>query len=52
MLIFEKSRAGRQCSLFPPCDVELKTLPEGDRRKTELHLPELSETELSRHYTE
>ena len=52
MLIFEKSRAGRQCSLFPPCDVELKTLPEGDRRKTELHLPELSETELSRHYPE
>ena len=52
MLIFEKSRAGRQCSLFPSCDVELKSLPEADKRKSELHLPELSETELSRHYTE
>lgn len=52
MLIFEKSRAGRGCTLFPPCDVEPAAVPEKDKRELELHLPELSETEISRHYTE
>ena len=50
MLIFEKSRAGRGCTLFPPCDVEPAAVPEKDKRELELHLPELSETEISRHY--
>ena len=52
MLIFEKSKSGRHCSLFPPCDVEVVDVPAKDQRKAELHLPELSETEISRHYTE
>lgn len=52
MLIFEKSRPGRGCSELPPCDVETVSLPEGDRREKKLHLPALSEVELSRHYSE
>lgn len=52
MLIFEKSRQGRKCSTLPECDVK-KILPsEGNLRKKELHMPELSEPELSRHYTQ
>lgn len=52
MLIFEKSRPGRHCSILPPCDVKLIYPGEKDRRERPLHLPELSEGELSRHYTE
>lgn len=52
MLVFEKSRPGRGCTLFPPCDVEVVTPSDKDKRELELHLPELSETEISRHYTE
>ena len=49
MLIFEKSRPGRHCFILPPCDVELIYPGEKDRRERPLHLPELSEGELSRH---
>lgn len=51
-LIFEKSVEGRGCDLLPLCDVpEVK--PEGRYlREKELRLPEISETDLSRHYTE
>lgn len=52
MLIFEKSRPGRHCDLLPPCDVPVVSLKTRDERKQPLHLPELSEGELSRHYTE
>ena len=52
MLIFEKSRPGRKCQLLPPCDVELVRPGKEDQREQALHLPELSEGELSRHYTE
>lgn len=52
MLIFEKSRAGRGLSLLPDCDVELWQPEEKEARQKKLHLPELSEQELSRHYTE
>lgn len=52
MLIFEKSRSGRGCDLLPECDVAVVLPEEKDQRKTDLHLPELSEVELSRHYTE
>lgn len=52
MLIFEKSRPGRGCAMLPACDVEQVLLQETDRRESELHMPELSENELSRHYTE
>ena len=52
MLVFEKSRAGRGMSMLPACDVEIKKLGEKDARQKELHLPQMSENDLSRHYTE
>lgn len=51
MLIFEKSRPGRELSLLPPCDVDEVLPEEKDRRGLALPLPEMSETQLSRHYT-
>ncbi len=50
MLVFEKSREGRGMSQLPVCDVEV-VLPK-DKRELALHMPALSEGELSRHYTE
>ncbi len=50
-LIFEKSAPGRGTDFFSPCDVPEITL-QAAPRETPLHLPEISETELSRHYTE
>ena len=51
-LIFEKSVKGRRSSILPKCDVEAVALPEGLRREVAPRLPELSETDVSRHYTE
>ena len=50
-LLFEKSVKGRQSTLLPPCDVEPVILPESCLRNRELELPELSETDISRHYS-
>lgn len=50
-LLFEKSVPGHGCDIFPECDVPVTTLSENLARKSELLLPELSETEISRHYT-
>ena len=52
MLIFEKSKTGRKCQNLPECDVPVVTLDAKDKREVKLHLPELSEGELNRHYTE
>lgn len=52
MLIFEKSKTGRKCQNLPECDVPVVSLDAENKRKLKLHLPELSEGELSRHYTE
>lgn len=52
MLIFEKSRPGRGHETLPKCDVEIHLPGEKDRRELELHMPALSEGDLSRHYTE
>lgn len=52
MLVFERGREGRGLSLIPACDVELVMPEKSDKRKRALHLPELSESELCRHYTE
>lgn len=50
-LIFERSVPGRRCTILPACDVPVVTL--GDQeRTTPLHLPEVSEHDISRHYTE
>ncbi len=51
-LVFERSTPGLACALLPPCDVEGYELPEEQKREEELHLPELTEGEISRHYTE
>ena len=55
-LLFEMSRSGRQGYSLPPCDVPEKPweqlLPEPLRRSAAPALPELSENEIVRHYTE
>ena len=51
-LIFEKSVPGRRCTILPACDVETAALPESLRRSDKPDLPQLSETDISRHYTE
>lgn len=51
-LIFEKSKPGRGCDLLPECEVPVVPVQDKFMRKKDLHLPEVSETELSRHYTE
>ena len=51
-LIFEKSVPGRRCTILPSCDVETAALPESLRRSDKPDLPQLSETDISRHYTE
>lgn len=52
MLVFEKSKEGRGFSSLPACDVPEVLPKEEYRRGLELHLPEISENDLSRHYTE
>jgi len=52
-LIFEKGSHGRHCCLIPAvCDVPPALLPQKDRREQALDLPELSEIEVSRHYSQ
>ena len=51
-LIFEKSVPGRGSAVLPACDVEKRTLPENFKRAEKPALPEMSETDISRHYTE
>ena len=55
-LLFEMSRPGRQGYSLPSCDVPEKPLeqilPQPLQRSEELGLPELSEIEVIRHYTE
>ena len=50
-LIFEKSVPGRHCSLLPACDVPEVKLPASLQREVKPALPEMSETDISRHYT-
>lgn len=50
-LIFERGKEGRCCSLMPECDVPVTEL-DIPKRERPLHLPHVSENELSRHYTE
>ena len=51
-LIFEKSVPGRRCTILPACDVESVSLPDSLRREEKPALPEMSEPDISRHYTE
>ena len=50
-LIFEKSVSGRKLSILPACDVPEVSLPDELCRAEKPKLPEVSETEISRHYT-
>lgn len=50
-LIFERSVPGRRCTILPECDVPA-VVPGGKKREKALHLPEVSENDISRHYTE
>lgn len=50
-LIFERSVSGRRCTILPACDVPITALG-GKGRKKPLRLPEVSENDISRHYTE
>ncbi len=51
-LIFEKSKLDRGCDILPSCDVPVFDVDKQIRREIDLHLPEISETDISRHYTE
>ena len=51
-LIFERSKEGRSLSLLPKCDVPLVEPNENNKRQDKINLPEVSEIEISRHYTE
>ncbi len=48
-LIFEQGAAGHHMSLLPQCDVPEYTL--ANERTAQLRLPQVSENELTRHYT-
>lgn len=50
-LIFERGKEGRGCTLLPACDVPEVSM-EVPAREKPLHLPQVSENDLSRHYTE
>ena len=51
-LIFEKSVPGRGMQYLPACDVVTVSMPAGLERREQPKLPQISETDLSRHYTE
>ena len=51
-LIFEKSVPGRGMDYLPKCDVPEVVLPDSLAREVAPRLPEMSETDISRHYTE
>ena len=50
-LLFEISKEGHGCDLLPVLDVPETSLSEKNMRGIPLPLPQLSETEISRHYT-
>ena len=52
LLSYEKSVPGRRSEVIPQPDVPAYALPAALRRKTPPALPELSEVDVDRHYTE
>ena len=51
-LLFEKSIPGRSSVFLPECDVPLAELPASLKREKDALLPQLSENDVSRHYSE
>lgn len=49
-LLFEKGNVGRKCSILPKNDVPY-VIPKCALREKKMRLPELSESEVSRHYS-
>ncbi len=49
-LIFERSRPGRGSQILPPPDVPAAPIPAEHARKRAPRLPEIGESDLSRHY--
>ena len=49
-LIFERSRPGRGSQILPPLDVPAAPIPAEHARKRAPRLPEIGESDLSRHY--
>ena len=50
-LLFEKSVPGRRSHYLSKCDVPMAELPQEIRRKMPLGLPEMAETDVTRHYS-
>lgn len=50
-LIYEKGSKGRHLDILPVCDVEITEMPEAFKRNKPPALAEVSETEISRHFT-
>ena len=50
-LVFEKGMEGRHLSLLPPCDVPAAEIDGSMKRAAKPRLPQMSENEISRHYT-
>ncbi|MCL1935255.1 MAG: aminomethyl-transferring glycine dehydrogenase subunit GcvPB [Defluviitaleaceae bacterium] len=50
-LLFEKSVENRRTHYLSKCDVEELEIPKNFKRKVAPKLPELSETDITRHYT-
>lgn len=50
-LIFEKSVEGRRCTKFPKSDCPVKEIPHKFLRKSPCDLPQVSELDLVRHFT-
>ncbi len=50
-LIFEVGKEGRNLSLLPESDVPEYELPDSCKRNQIMHLPQVSENDISRHYT-
>ncbi len=51
-LIFETSKSGRRCTKFPKSDVpQASGIPDKYRRKSDCALPEVSELDVVRHFT-
>jgi glycine dehydrogenase subunit 2 len=51
-LLFERSRTGRKSDLLPACDVPKVAYDDALLRDEAPRLPELSEVDIARHYTE
>ncbi len=51
-LLFERSIKGRKQTLIPPCDVPVFDFDSSFLRESTPRLPEISEIDLGRHYTE